>query len=191
MSRFKPQRTVWPQCTLSSRDGEVMLRKTLPSLDLRFTQCRHSSQFSTPMDSRRTSEWLRRVRRSVRCTLITGALFQVSQGVNGVSDQTLTCVRKGDPTDTSIKLRPLEPASGQALARDLVLKTRRRKGLSDSIAVSKYLEDEVCLVATLSKISLLIAFKCRRPSLRSALVAMQICWVRHVDETARLQLAVD
>lgn len=29
----------------------------------------------------------------------------------------------GDPTDTSIKLRPLEPASGQALARDLVLKT--------------------------------------------------------------------
>lgn len=55
----------------------------------------------------------------------------------------LTGFRIGDPTDTSIKLRPLEPASGQALARDLVLKTRRRKGLSDSIAVSKYLEDEV------------------------------------------------
>jgi U5 small nuclear ribonucleoprotein component len=49
---------------------------------------------------------------------------------------------KGDPTDTSIKLRPLEPASGQALARDLVLKTRRRKGLGDQIAVSKYLDDE-------------------------------------------------
>jgi U5 small nuclear ribonucleoprotein component len=48
----------------------------------------------------------------------------------------------GDPTDTSIKPRPLEPASGQALARDLVLKTRRRKGLGDQIAVSKYLDDE-------------------------------------------------
>lgn len=48
----------------------------------------------------------------------------------------------GDPMDTSIKLRPLEPASGQALARDLVLKTRRRKGLGDQIAVSKYLDDE-------------------------------------------------
>ncbi|KAH9920212.1 Calreticulin family-domain-containing protein [Epithele typhae] len=48
----------------------------------------------------------------------------------------------GDPTDTSIKLRPLEPASGNALARDLVLKTRRRKGLGDQIAVSKYLDDE-------------------------------------------------
>jgi len=48
----------------------------------------------------------------------------------------------GDPTDKSVKLRPLEPASGQALARDLVLKTRRRKGLGDQIAVSKYLDDE-------------------------------------------------
>jgi len=59
----------------------------------------------------------------------------------------------GDPTDKSIKLRPLEPASGQALARDLVLKTRRRKGLGDQIAVSKYLDDEFvvsgCLLAFL------------------------------------------
>ncbi|KAI0067998.1 Calreticulin-domain-containing protein [Artomyces pyxidatus] len=54
----------------------------------------------------------------------------------------------GDPTDTSIKLRPLEPASGQALARDLVLKTRRRKGLGDQIAVSKYLDDEFVVRGT-------------------------------------------
>ena len=53
----------------------------------------------------------------------------------------------GDPTDKSIKLRPLEPASGQALARDLVLKTRRRKGLGDQIAVSKYLDDEFVVSA--------------------------------------------
>ncbi|KAJ6486239.1 Calreticulin family-domain-containing protein [Mycena vitilis] len=58
----------------------------------------------------------------------------------------------GDPTDTSIKLRPLEPASGQALARDLVLKTRRRKGLGEQIAVSKYLDDE--FVVTLSVFAL-------------------------------------
>jgi len=50
--------------------------------------------------------------------------------------------------DTSIKLRPLEPASGQALARDLVLKTRRRKGLGDQIAVSKYLDDEFVVSVT-------------------------------------------
>ncbi|KAG6336238.1 hypothetical protein ID866_2857 [Astraeus odoratus] len=56
----------------------------------------------------------------------------------------------GDPTDTSITLRPLEPASGQALARDLVLKTRRRKGLGDQIAVSKYLDDEFVLALSAS-----------------------------------------
>ncbi|KAF9245659.1 Calreticulin family-domain-containing protein [Melanogaster broomeanus] len=56
----------------------------------------------------------------------------------------------GDPTDLSIKLRPLEPASGQALARDLVLKTRRRKGLGDQIAVSKYLDDDVALSVILA-----------------------------------------
>ncbi|KAA1471418.1 Calreticulin-domain-containing protein [Dentipellis sp. KUC8613] len=56
----------------------------------------------------------------------------------------------GDPTDASIKLRPLEPASGQALARDLVLKTRRRKGLGDQIAVSKYLDDEFVLALSAS-----------------------------------------
>ncbi|KAI6031361.1 P-loop containing nucleoside triphosphate hydrolase protein [Pisolithus microcarpus] len=55
-----------------------------------------------------------------------------------------------DPTDTTIKLRPLEPASGQALARDLVLKTRRRKGLGDQIAVSKYLDDEFVLALSAS-----------------------------------------
>ncbi|TCD65476.1 hypothetical protein EIP91_002594 [Steccherinum ochraceum] len=62
----------------------------------------------------------------------------------------------GDPTDTSIKLRPLEPASGQALARDLVLKTRRRKGLGDQIAVSKYLDDD--FVATSIKAPFLEQF---------------------------------
>lgn len=56
----------------------------------------------------------------------------------------------GDPTDSTIQLRPLEPATGQALARDLVLKTRRRKGLSDSIAVSKYLEDETIIALSAS-----------------------------------------
>ncbi|KAG8810977.1 U5 small nuclear ribonucleoprotein component [Serendipita sp. 399] len=54
----------------------------------------------------------------------------------------------GDPTDSTVRLRPLEPASGQALARDLALKTRRRKGLGDQIAVSKYLDDEFIMALT-------------------------------------------
>lgn len=49
----------------------------------------------------------------------------------------------GDPLDKSVKLRPLEPASAQATARDFVLKTRRRKGLSEDVTVSKYVEPEI------------------------------------------------
>ncbi|KAI8452874.1 elongation factor EF-2 [Phakopsora pachyrhizi] len=53
----------------------------------------------------------------------------------------------GDPADKSITLRPLEPASAQALARDMALKTRRRKGLGDNMSVAKYIEAD--LVAAL------------------------------------------
>ncbi|KAF2801842.1 116 kda u5 small nuclear ribonucleoprotein-like protein component, partial [Mytilinidion resinicola] len=49
----------------------------------------------------------------------------------------------GDPLDRDIKLRPLEPASAQATARDFVLKTRRRKGLAEDVTISKFLEPEL------------------------------------------------
>ncbi|EON64193.1 elongation factor EF-2 [Coniosporium apollinis CBS 100218] len=49
----------------------------------------------------------------------------------------------GDPLDKDIKLRPLEPASAQATARDFVLKTRRRKGLAEDVTISKFLEPEL------------------------------------------------
>ena len=87
----------------------------------------------------------------------------------------------GDPTDTSIQLRPLEPATGQALARDLVLKTRRRKGLSDSIAVSKYLEDEVSGVVGLRVVLMFCVF---RPLLPLVHRVMQICWDRWIIQHA-------
>lgn len=56
----------------------------------------------------------------------------------------------GDPTDASIKLRPLEPAPPLGLARDFVLKTRRRKGLSDQIAASSYLDHEMVVALAAS-----------------------------------------
>ena len=49
----------------------------------------------------------------------------------------------GDPLDKSIKVPRLEAATGQALARDFVVKTRRRKGLADDITVSKFLEPDL------------------------------------------------
>ncbi|KAI9802181.1 MAG: hypothetical protein M1825_002901 [Sarcosagium campestre] len=49
----------------------------------------------------------------------------------------------GDPLDRDVRLRPLEPASAQATARDFVLKTRRRKGLSEDVTIAKFLEPEL------------------------------------------------
>ncbi|KAG9245729.1 116 kda u5 small nuclear ribonucleoprotein-like protein component [Calycina marina] len=49
----------------------------------------------------------------------------------------------GDPLDRDVILRPLEPATAQATARDFVLKTRRRKGLSEDVSVAKFLEPEL------------------------------------------------
>jgi U5 small nuclear ribonucleoprotein component len=71
-------------------------------------------------------------------SIVPGMIWTSEYQANDIIDRLIL----GDPTDTSIKLRPLEPASGQSLARDLVLKTRRRKGLGDQISVSKYLDDE-------------------------------------------------
>jgi len=49
----------------------------------------------------------------------------------------------GDPLDRDIVLRPLQQASAQATARDFVLKTRRRKGLSEDVSVGKFMEPEI------------------------------------------------
>ena len=52
----------------------------------------------------------------------------------------------GDPLDTQLgELAPLEPAPHMYLARDFLLKTRRRKGLGDDVVVQKYIDDVVSL----------------------------------------------
>jgi len=47
----------------------------------------------------------------------------------------------GDPLDSTITIKPLEVAPQQLLARDFLLKTRRRKGLSEEVIVEKYIDD--------------------------------------------------
>ncbi|MEW5298101.1 MAG: hypothetical protein WDW36_001258 [Sanguina aurantia] len=51
----------------------------------------------------------------------------------------------GDPLDKSIVLRPLEPAPVQALAREFMVKTRRRKGMSDDVSINKFFDDPMLL----------------------------------------------
>jgi U5 small nuclear ribonucleoprotein component len=48
----------------------------------------------------------------------------------------------GDPLDRSVVLHPLEPSPPASLARECMLKTRRRKGLAEDVSVGRFLEDE-------------------------------------------------
>lgn len=47
----------------------------------------------------------------------------------------------GDPLDRNVVLRPLEAAGRRELAREVMIKTRRRKGLGDDVNLTKYLDD--------------------------------------------------
>ena len=51
----------------------------------------------------------------------------------------------GDPLDRSIVLRPLEPAPAPALAREFMVKTRRRKGMSEDVNVARFFDDPLLL----------------------------------------------
>jgi U5 small nuclear ribonucleoprotein component len=51
----------------------------------------------------------------------------------------------GDPLDKSIVLKPLEPSPPSHLARDFMVKTRRRKGLSEDVSVNKFFDDPMLL----------------------------------------------
>ncbi|CAG8593374.1 16314_t:CDS:10 [Rhizophagus irregularis] len=55
----------------------------------------------------------------------------------------------GDPLDKSIVLRPLEPSPAQHLARDFMVKTRRRKGLSEDVS---FFDDPLLLAMAKSDI---------------------------------------
>lgn len=51
----------------------------------------------------------------------------------------------GDPCDSSIVLRPLEPAPVQHLAREFMVKTRRRKGMSEDVSITKFFDEAMVL----------------------------------------------
>ncbi|AFZ81019.1 U5 small nuclear ribonucleoprotein, putative [Theileria equi strain WA] len=47
----------------------------------------------------------------------------------------------GDPLDKSIVLKPLEPAPVPHLAREFLLKTRKRKGLTEDVSLNAFFDD--------------------------------------------------
>jgi len=51
----------------------------------------------------------------------------------------------GDPLDKSIVIRPLEPQPAPHLAREFMIKTRRRKGLNEDVSINKFFDDPMLL----------------------------------------------
>ena len=51
----------------------------------------------------------------------------------------------GDPLDKSIVIKPLEQQPAPHLAREFVIKTRRRKGLSEDVSINKFFDDPMLL----------------------------------------------
>ena len=51
----------------------------------------------------------------------------------------------GDPLDKSIQLRPLEPSPVPALAREFMVKTRRRKGLLEDVSIAKFFDSQTMI----------------------------------------------
>lgn len=51
----------------------------------------------------------------------------------------------GDPLDKSIVIRPLEPQPAPHLAREFMIKTRRRKGLSEDVSINKFFDDPMLI----------------------------------------------
>ena len=49
----------------------------------------------------------------------------------------------GDPLDTLIRPALLEPAAAPALARDCLLKVRRRRGIGEDVKLEKYFDPEI------------------------------------------------
>jgi U5 small nuclear ribonucleoprotein component len=49
----------------------------------------------------------------------------------------------GDPLDSTVVLHPLEPSPTKHLAREFIIKTRRRKGLPEDVSISRYFDEEM------------------------------------------------
>lgn len=60
----------------------------------------------------------------------------------------------GDPLDKSIVIKPLEPQPVNHLAREFMVKTRRRKGLSEDVTISKFFDDPMLIELAKQEVTL-------------------------------------
>ena len=80
----------------------------------------------------------------------------------------------GDPLDKSVKILPLEFYSGFALARDFMLKTRRRKGLSEDVSLKVFFDEAMLMQLADKENEFGLLFVCWR-GLKCKLDVFEIC----------------
>lgn len=133
--------------TASSLDEEVTSPKTLPFLDLLSTLSRY------------LTVCLLKISNDSNSLIINQAFIPAIDSFGFETDlRTHTqgqafCLSvfhhwqivPGDPLDKSIVLRPLEPQPATHLAREFMVKTRRRKGLSEDVSINKFFDDPMLL----------------------------------------------
>ena len=56
-------------------------------------------------------------------------------------------IMTGDPLDKELQIPVLEPCQPMVLPRDIMIKTRRRKGLKDDIPLIKFFDDDLAISA--------------------------------------------
>ena len=64
----------------------------------------------------------------------------------------------GDPLDKSIVLRALEAQPATHLAREFMVKTRSRKGLSEDVSINKFFDDPMLLELARQNVTLSYPF---------------------------------
>jgi U5 small nuclear ribonucleoprotein component len=60
----------------------------------------------------------------------------------------------GDPLDKSVIIKPLKPQPVNHLAREFMVKTRRRKGLSEDLTISKFFDDPMLIELAKQEVTL-------------------------------------
>lgn len=74
--------------------------------------------------------------------------------------------------DKSILLRPLEPQPATHLAREFMVKTRRRKGLSEDVSINKFFDDPMLLELARQDVTLTYPFW-KRKDIEMAMIEVQ------------------
>lgn len=149
--RLQLQRIAWVQFTQFWQNAVVMLLQMLQFLDLLYILSKLTSQLSILLDLKQIWGLILKDRLFAFPFSVIGRLvsfkyvFWFFCKFIYFRDEKILQIVPGDPLDKGIVIRPLEMQPAPHLAREFMVKTRRRKGLSEDVSVNKFFDDPMLL----------------------------------------------